>query len=261
MNETKTLIDLIEKKEKLTAMLAPSFPIVFDYPKIVTMLKKLGFSYVVEVAAGSKKTNEQLHALLKANPSARYITSPCPTIVRMVKKSMPQYAKYFTHAVDSPMAATAKIVIETYPGFRPVFIGPCIMKKLEAKEDIPELNILVLTYSELAEVFTHFGIPDEGNPKDQFDISAPGMTQLYPLDGGLAHSSGLTHQLSQDEVKIVSGAQNNIKAIKEFDENPKIKLLDILNCPGGCISGPGIRSKLTTEERINKIKSYSNQSF
>ena len=261
MNETATLIELLEKKEKLLVMLAPSFPIVFEYPKIITMLRKLGFSYVVEVAVGAKKTNEELHVLLKANPEARYITSPCPTIVRMIRKSMPQYAKYFTHNVDSPMVATAKIVQEKYPGYRPVFIGPCVMKKLEANEDVPELNILVLTYSELSEVFTHFDIKEEANPDDHFDISEPGMTRLYSLDGGLSHSSGLTNQLQKDELKIVSGAQNNIKALQEFDTNPKIRLLDILNCPGGCIGGPGIRSNLTTKERINKIKSYSNQSF
>jgi len=32
------------------------------------------------------------------------------------------------------------------------------MKKLEAKEDIPEFNILVLTYTELSQVFSRFSI-------------------------------------------------------------------------------------------------------
>lgn len=261
MNETAALIELLEKKERLAAMLAPSFPIVFEYPKIITMLRKLGFSYVTEVAAGAKKTNEELLALLKASPNARYMTSPCPTIVRMVKKIMPQYANYFTHNVDSPMVATAKIVREKYPGYKPVFIGPCIMKKLEANEDVPELNILVLTYTEIPEVFAHFGIKEEANPDDHFDISEPGMTRMYSLEGGLSHSSGLTNQMQKGEIKTVSGVQNNIKAIQEFDKNPKIRLLDILNCPGGCIGGPGIQSNLTTEERINKVKSYFNQTI
>jgi len=256
MNEDKTLIELLEKKEKLVAMLAPSFPIVFSYPTIVTMLRKLGFSYVVEVAVGAKKTNEELLALLKADPNTRYITSPCPTIVRMVKTVMPQYTKYFTTGVDSPMVATAKIVQKKYPEFRPVFIGPCVMKKLEANEDVPELNILVLTYTELLGVFTHFGVKEETNPDDHFDISEPGMTRLYPLDGGLSHSSGLINQMQEGEIKAVSGAQNNIQAIKEFDTNTKLRLLDILNCPGGCIGGPGIRSNLTPEERKNKILEY-----
>lgn len=256
MNEPKTLIELIDKKEKLVAMLAPSFPIVFSYPAIITMLRKLGFEYVVEVAVGAKKTNEELLTLLKSDPNARYITSPCPTVVRTIKKVMPQYAKYFTHGVDSPMVATAKIVREKYLGYRPVFIGPCVMKKIEAIEDVPELNILVLTYIELSEVFNHYGVTEQSNPDDHFDISEPGMTLMYPVDGGLSHSSGLTKQLSSsDEVKITSAGEN-IPAIKDFDLNTKIKLLDILNCSGGCISGPGIKSNLTTEERKKKILDY-----
>jgi len=261
MDELNTLIDLLKKKEKLVAMLAPSFPIVYKYPQIITMLKKLGFSYTVEVSAGAKKTNEELLELLKKDPNARYITSPCPTIVRMIRKIMPQYAKYFTHDVDSPMAATAKIAREAYPDYRPVFIGPCVMKKIEAKEDVPELNILVVTYMELSEVFSHFDIVEEANPNDKFDISAPGMIRLYPLDGGLSHSSGLTNQMQKDEIKVVSGAQNDILAIKEFDTNTKIKLLDILNCPGGCIGGPGIKSDLTIEERKQKILTYTQNTF
>ncbi len=256
MNEVSTLIEFINKKEKLAAMVAPSFPIVFSYPMIITMLKKLGFSYTVEVAVGAKKTNDQLLQLLKENPDARYITSPCPTVVRMIRKQMPQYEKYLSHGVDSPMVATAKIVIEKYPGYRPVFIGPCIVKKLEAIEDVPELNILVITYTELKQVFAHFNISKDSNPEDKFDISETGLTRMYALDGGLSHSSGLTDRMQEGEINIVSGTQNNIQALKEFETNPKIRLLDILNCPGGCIGGPGIVSSLTPEQRKAKILEF-----
>jgi iron only hydrogenase large subunit-like protein len=258
MNEQQTLIKLIEKKEKLVAMVAPSFPIVFSYPTIVTMLKRLGFAYIVEVAVGAKKTNEELLALLQKDPNARYITSPCPTVVRMIKKTMPQYAKYFTHDVDSPMVATAKIIREKYPGYKPIFIGPCVMKKLEATEDVPELGVLVLTYIELQEVFAHFNIAEETNLNDRFDLAEPGMTRMYPLDGGLSHSSGLTNQMKLEQLKVVSGGENR-KAIQEFDTNPTIKLLDILNCPGGCVYGPGIRSTLCLEERKKRIVDYTSK--
>lgn len=260
MNEIQTLIDLLTQKAKLAAMLAPSFPVVFPYPKIITMLRKLGFTYVAEVAAGAEKTNQELAKLMEQNPNTRYITSPCPTIVRMVKKTMPQYTKYFTQGVDSPMVATAKMVREKYPDYRPVFIGPCVLKKMEAKEDVPELNILAVTYQELSRVFTRFGVMEESNSTDKFDIAASGVTRIYPMDGGLAYSSGLVYRMKPGEVKIVSGVRNNIAAIKEFDTNPNIKLMDILNCPGGCISGPGINSSLTTSERRQKLIDYTRNS-
>lgn len=256
MTETEALIKALTEKKKLVAMLAPSFPIVFPYPTIITMIRKLGFSYVVEVAAGAKKTNEELLELLKSNPNGRYITSPCPTVVRMIRTQMPQYAKYFTRGVDSPMVATAKIVNERYPGYQPVFIGPCIVKKLEAAEDHPELNILVVTYAEFSEILTHFNIQGETRTYDQFDLAETGPTRMYPLDGGLSHSSGLLEHFQEGEVKVVSGWKNCVEAIKDFDTNPKIRILDILFCDGGCIGGPGIKSALTTEERKKKIFDY-----
>lgn len=262
MNEVDKLTELLKGKAKLAAMVAPSFPIVFSYPAIITLLKKLGFSYAVEVAVGAKKTNEELLELLKKNPEARYITSPCPTIVRMIRKQMPQYAKYLTHDVDSPMVATAKIVNERYPGFQPVFIGPCIVKKLEATEDYPDLNILVVTYSEFLKVLANFNInPQEaGEASDKFDLEG-GLTRIYPVDGGLSHSSGLLKGMAPDEVQIVSGWANCIEAIKNFDTNPKIRLLDILFCEGGCIGGPGIVSPLSSEERKKKILDFSQSTF
>jgi iron only hydrogenase large subunit-like protein len=256
MNEANVLIEALTRKEKLVAMLAPSFPIVFKYPHIISMLHKLGFSYTVEVAAGAKRTNAQLLELLKNNPNARYITSPCPTIVRMIRKQMPQYAKYLTQSVDSPMVATAKIAAEHYPGFRPVFIGPCIVKKLEALEDVPELKILVLTYLELNQVFANFGIIEEADSNNRFDISESGMTRIYPIDGGLSHSSGLMEHFGKGEVQVVSGWKNCLEAIKNFDNDTKVRLLDILFCDSGCIGGPGIKSDLSSEERKKKILDY-----
>src|SRR3989344_3261970 len=155
--EAQELIDLLDKKparnashsdaggEKMVAMLAPSFPVVFDYPQIVGMLKRLGFKYVAEVARGAEETNKQLLALLKLHPDGRYITSPCPTIVRLVRNKYPELIPYLAK-IDSPMSALAKIIAKKYPDCKKVFIGPCFSKKSEAEEDRKELDILVLAY-------------------------------------------------------------------------------------------------------------------
>jgi len=75
--EADKLIELIEKKEKIVAMLAPSFPVVFDYPQIVGMLKRLGFKYVAEVARGAEETNKQLLALMKLHPNKKSLPDYC----------------------------------------------------------------------------------------------------------------------------------------------------------------------------------------
>jgi iron only hydrogenase large subunit-like protein len=257
MDEKNQLIQLINSKAKMVAMLAPSFPINFDYPQIISMLKKLGFSYVVEVAAGAKKTNEAVLSALQNNPTSRFITSPCPSFVRLVRTKYPNLTQYLALSVDSPMIATAKIVKEKYPGFTPVFIGPCIVKKLEAKEDYPDLGIVVVTYQEIADIFKQFNIQNENDLTQTFDVLEK-TTRIYPTDGGLTFTSGVDKILKPEEYKIVSGWKNCEAVINEFQTNPKLRFVDVLFCEGGCINGPATDKSLSIDQRIEKIKAFAN---
>lgn len=258
MNDTDKLINLLKSNSKLVAMLAPSFPIMYNPVQIISRLRQIGFQKVVEVTVGAKETNRQLIEFIQANPEKRFITSPCASFTRFIKTKHPDFLPYLTMNVDSPMTATAKIVREKYPGFQPVFIGPCIVKKLEASQDYPELNILVLTYKELELVFAVFSslIPNGLISSPSFDLSES-STRLYPTDGGLTDSSGVRNVLGDDAIRIVSGYKNCEAALVEFQNNPKIKLLDILFCEDGCINGPGIISSLSVEEKKKKIVDYS----
>ena len=256
MNDISRLTDLLNKKTKLVAMVAPSFPVVYEYPQIVSRLKRLGFSHVVEVSAGAKKTNEEVLRLLQDDPHARFITSPCPSFVRLIRAKHPQLLPYLAFKADSPMIATARIVKEKFPDCSPVFIGPCVAKKLESSEDYPELNILVVTYKELDTVFNAFNIGDDQSDKsDSFEITEQ-TTRIYPTDGGLTESSGAKKVLKDDEIMVVSGWKNCEAALLEFENNPKIRLLDILFCEGGCINGPGIVSTLSPKERKKRVMDF-----
>ncbi|MFA6523517.1 MAG: [Fe-Fe] hydrogenase large subunit C-terminal domain-containing protein [Candidatus Peribacteraceae bacterium] len=258
--DSARLVALLKEKKPLAAMLAPSFPIVYDYPEIVARLRKLGFAYVVEVTAGAKKTNEEVLELLKKNPTARFITSPCPGFVRMVRSKYPQLLPYLAFKADSPMVATARIVREKYPGAVPVFIGPCVAKKLESSEDYPDLNILVLTYRELDTVFQELGIGEVNDEGASFDISEE-TTRIYPMDGGLTLTSGAKSILKEEELRIVSGWKDIPKVLAEFDANPSVRFVDILFCEQGCINGPGIGSTLTLDQRKEKVLAFSKNQY
>ncbi len=97
------------------------------------------------------------------------------------------------------MIATAKIVAKKFPDYKKVFIGPCPVKKIEAKEGYPELEILVLTYKEIAEVFKIKNI-----------------------------SSKLTKKLTDPEYDVISGPALAVKTIQEFSDRPDLRVLDIL---------------------------------
>jgi iron only hydrogenase large subunit-like protein len=249
--ELKEFLKLLKEGVGMVAMLAPSFPVMFDYPEIVGKLKRLGFSYVVEVSRGALETNRELTRLVSEDKTARFITGPCPTIVRLIKTQYP-HLKKFLAPVKSPMAYTAEVVQSHFPGFKPVFFGPCLLKKKEAIEDHKDLGILVLTYKELVEVFKIKNI--KGNPsdyKESFDLI--GMnTRLYAISGGLTQSAELNSLLTDEELDVISGPERVKKALEDFPKN-KLRVLDILNCDGGCIAGPGIESGLSLEKRRAKI--------
>lgn len=254
--EAKKLLNLVDAGQKdLVAMVAPSFIVDFTYPEIVSMLKKLGFKYVVEVARGAEITNKQLLALMKLHPGRKYITNPCPTIVRLIRNKYPNLVQYLA-PIDSPMSATAKIVDKEWPGLKKVFIGPCLMKRFEANEDRPQLDILAITFRDLQQVFNIKKIKPKkkifGKVKDEFDIIG-GHTRLYPISGGLAQSSGATKILTDAEYDVISGPNNANKALSEFLDKPDLRLLDILNCDGGCICGPGMVSKDSLDDRRKRV--------
>lgn len=251
--ELQTFLNLLQKKTKMVAMLAPAYLIDFEYPQIAGKLKRLGFQYVVEVAAGALGTNADLVCLMKKNPPERYITSPCPTIVRLIRQQYPRLVKYLA-PVASPMIQSAKLVIKKYPNYQPVFIGPCLLKKKEASEDYPQLNLIVLTFQELQKVFEILKIADDSaDSQARFDIVGE-PTRLYPISGGFAQSSHVNGLLSRDEYQVISGFKQVNEALNGFEKNQSIKLLDILFCDGGCISGPGIiNHSLSLSERRQKV--------
>ena len=249
----------MDENQPKVAMLAPSFPIMFNPAAIVGQLKKAGFKYVVEVSSGAQRTNQMLLDALKKDYTSRFIASPCPNIVRTIRSKYPEAVKYLSITVDSPMVATARQVIKEFPNHRLVFIGPCLVKRLEASEDYPELNIQCITYKDLRQIFTNLKITEKSVTKNlPFDlVGAP--TRLYPISGGLTQSSGARDLLSDDDIEVVSGPQNIDAAIKRFLASDHIRLLDILFCNGGCINGPGIDSPLSLDARRQKISDYWNK--
>lgn len=177
MNEIQTLLELLRNRQPAVAMLAPSFPIMFNPKTIAGQLKRAGFQYVVEVSVGAIKTNEMTIDVLKADETSRFITSPCPNIVRMVRARFPEAVKYLSLNVDSPMIATARKVINQFPSSRPIFIGPCLVKRLEATQDYPDLNILSVTYKDLQQIFKNLNIKEEtSDEKVALDLAGGVLT-------------------------------------------------------------------------------------
>jgi len=253
--ELTKLIKDLKVKKKMIAMLAPSFVIDFDYKTIVKQLKEIGFDKVTEVTFGAKIVNEEYHKILAENSDFK-ISSSCPTIVALIKKEFPNYKKNLVKIV-SPMVAMGRIVNKNYPEHKVVFVGPCFQKKLEAKTFSKNIYNAIM-FKELEQLFEYW--EKERLPKRKiktcgFDSFYNDYTKNYPLTGGMKdslHYKGIVHK---NKIVVEDGIPNLIKLLNS--EMPShIEFLDILNCPGGCIGGPGIISKESVRKRKEKIEKY-----
>ncbi|MCX6823208.1 MAG: hypothetical protein NTX91_04440 [candidate division SR1 bacterium] len=259
--ELENLINMLNT-EKTVCLLAPSFPVDFDYPDIVIQLKGIGFSKVVELTYAAKIINMQYHELIKSDPSKQWICTNCPTIVKYVKTKYPQHADKLID-IGSPMVIMSRFIKKEYgPDLKTVFVGPCLTKKIEAKEsgDVDA----AITFKELQQIFDYYKENNIPFKDFSFDVTESGdadfdkfyndYTKVFPLTGAVADTLHYRDVLSPDQVLVVDELKNMPAAYME--KNPNIKFLDPLSCPGGCIGGPGVISTASTAEKIKKVKGY-----
>jgi len=241
------------KKHKTIAMLAPSFACEFEYPKIISQLKKIGFEKIVELTFGAKMINREYHRILESNKNNKklWISSVCPGIVKFIKSKYPEYKNNLI-LVDSPMIAMAKICKKFYPKHKICFISPCNFKKQEASRS--NYVDYVIDYQELKKIFNENKIGGE-KTKEKFDKFYNDYTKIYPLSGGLSKTAHLKGIIKIGEEKIIDG----IDKVEQFLKNPnkKVRFLDATFCKGGCIGGPFLSSKNLNEKK-KKLKHYLN---
>ncbi|MDD4382484.1 MAG: [Fe-Fe] hydrogenase large subunit C-terminal domain-containing protein [Candidatus Dojkabacteria bacterium] len=250
------------KKYRFVCLLAPSFASEFDYPDIIYRLRKLGFDQVVELTFGAKMINHVYYEILKESIDKKeektWIASPCPTLVNFIRVKYPNLVKNLV-PVHSPMGAMSLICKKFYPKHKQVFIGPCITKKLEAGE-IGTVDY-VLTFKELEEMLEENKIPlkiTESKYCITFDKFYNDYTKIYPISGGLSDTLHYDDLLKDKDILVLEGLNDIIKVLDNFKDGcyKNYKFLDILNCKGGCINGPGMIGERSVSERRKRILKY-----
>ncbi len=239
-------------------MLAPSFVAEYEYPQIVYRLRALGFEKVIEITFGAKMTNLAYYELLKEKNDRTWIASPCPTLVNLIRTQYPHLVKNLV-PVHSPMGSMGLICKKFFPDHKVVFVGPCITKKLEAKE----LGFIdeALTFKELDQLFLEKNIPEEITENKYcitFDRFYNDYTKIYPLSGGLSSTLNYSKILNKKDILVTDGMKNVKKVLDGFKDGyyKKYKFLDILNCEGGCINGPGMVGRYDLKKRKKRVLQY-----
>ena len=260
LDSKPAVYELLKSNHKTAAILAPSFPAEFtetSWPRLVGMLRKLGFDYVNEVGFGADLVAVQYRKLLEqSSPNCRYIATSCPAIIAYVERYHPDLVGNLTPIV-SPMVAAAKMLHSLHGNdLKIVFIGPCIAKKGEiiSTNMVSEVEES-LTFVELREMFAAGNIRPENVEDSVFDEPFAGVGAIFPISRGLFQSAKIEEDLVSGQIVAVEGS-GFVDAFEEFESGDmKVRLLEALAC-SGCIMGPGISNERPLFSRRASVSGY-----
>ena len=147
-------------------------------------------------------------------------TSCCPSWIELVRKHLPEMAPYVS-STGSPMYYTAKIAKKKHPDAKIVFVGPCLAKKKEVRDN-PDTDIAI-TFEEIGSVFAGLHIDFETvepfTPEVQSYKAAHGFAQSGGVLGAVKYilkdeqlkAPAVDYQAKAEEI-VANVVSNNAKA-------------------------------------------------
>ncbi len=251
--------NLIISGKDVYVSLAPSWRGVFEMfaPKMIAILKKLGFKDVSETALGAQEVSIRTAQMLNEMERGLWISSACPVIVNYIQLYKPEFAQYIT-PIGSPARTHARMLKEHYGNdIAVVFIGPCIGKKNEA--DAPDgLIDLSITFEEL-KIWINDSISDisEIQTDESFEFVPTSAHEgtLYPIDGGMNETIrkiGVKDSVQLLEICSIPAFERALNNLEVEKLNRPI-FVEALACEGGCIGGPCISTDKASISVISDV--------
>lgn len=252
---------LLEDSPPVIAVLSAAFPAVLlgcRTGQIVSALKKLGFSEVMEVSFGAELVGREYARLMTEDKGVTSLSSTCPAVVSYIEIYYPQLIDNLVPVV-SPMIAMGRLIKWQYnPEAKVVFIGPCVAKKAESRDEkVAGVIDAVLTFAELKEMFAARGITPETEGEEQFSGPKPNLGRLFAIPGGVLRMAGFREDTLSNDVISAYGKDHMPHILGEFAEgNITAKLVCVWLCEG-CIDGPVIDNDLSVFRRREHITNYT----
>jgi PAS domain-containing protein len=179
---------------------------------------------------------------VSSEPNRVLFSSACPTVVSFLQKYQPQQARFLTGLL-SPLLTHCKMLRQVLgPEIGTIFIGPCIAKKIEAR-DHPELLDVALTFDDLRRWLEQEKLdPAElvETSEDCFIPEHAAEGAWYPVDGGMIAGMKSVCQVNDCAFMAFSGLRAIEKAVSGLGGQPVQGglFLELLACEGGCVNGP-----------------------
>ncbi len=229
---------------RVYAVVAPSVSSQFVHVKVgqvITALKELGFSSVVEAALGA-----DMVAYKEAQELAEkgFLTSSCcPAFVSYIEKTFPKLKEHISHNL-SPMAELGRFIKQTDPTAKVIFIGPCTAKKAEAQRDAVKEHVdCVLTFEELQAWIDSRDLDLSQLPEGVMD-NASFFGRIFARSGGLSEAVAQSLKEQQIDFAINPAVCDGIEEcrlalLKKQKGILKENFIEGMACLGGCIGGAG----------------------
>ncbi len=256
ISQSFDILQGLRRGEKMVAIIAPAILGQFKAPveKVYGAFHKIGFTEVIEVAQGAMMTthNEAEELKEKLDEGQAFMTtSCCPSYIELVEKHLPEMKPYVS-GTKSPMYYTARIAKEKHPDAKVVFVGPCVAKRKEARND--ECVDYVLTFEEIGSMLD--GLDIQLDQVESFSIVQTSVREAH----GFAQSGGVIGAVKaylKEEADAINAIQvsdinkKNIALLRACAKTGKAngQFIEVMACEGGCITGPSTRNDIVSGKR------------
>ncbi len=254
-DDTIKFIEDLKKGEAISVLVDPSMKANYleDYDKILGKLKTLGVNKIINTAIGSNISTWAYINYMNETGFSGGLSTTCPSTVEYIEKYEPDLIGKLM-PIQSPMMCTA-IYAKKYLNIsdKLAFIGPCIAKSKEIKDPNTKGDVAYnITFAKLMEYFKENSVnsSDDVVADDEY-----GLGTIYTIPGGLTEN--IKWFLGEDaSLKHINGEKkmyqelSNKKDFIKSNQNP-YKVIECLNCSGGCLYGTGCEATKINDESVN----------
>jgi iron only hydrogenase large subunit-like protein len=227
--------------------------------QLQSAVKAIGLTDLVEVAlfADILTLKEALvfDKNIKSDSDFLLASCCCPIWIAMVRRG---YGRLLDRIPDnvSPMVAAGRAMKALVPDAVTVFVGPCLAKKVEAREkDVADAVDFVLTFEELRDIFEAFGIEPAALGEDSGTITMPMVLmptassdgRIYGRTGGVSRAvmNGVRRLNPNRTINVRAVQADGTKSCRELLElltagEISANYLEGMGCEGGCAGGPKV---------------------
>ncbi|HAP32125.1 MAG TPA: hydrogenase assembly protein HupF, partial [Firmicutes bacterium] len=242
-DDTALFFEDLRRGTAVSLLVAPAVYSQFASPaKLYGFLKQSGVDSIYNVLVYADIALWAYVEVLRRNPGAGLIASPCAAVSRYIQCHLPGLRRQLI-PVLSPLHCAA-IFLKKYRRAegKLAFLSPCIAKRVEMRTVGRSVVSYNITIGHLKKHLSEQGVDLEAYPAADFDDAAGGNGRTLGFYGGLRES--ILPLLPNGRFEKISGPDRVYGYLAEFMELVRQKgnlpdLLEAYNCADPCDGGPG----------------------